>query len=51
MIMAAAAMLAANPHPSDDELLAAMTNICRCGTYSRVRAALDEARAVSVEAA
>jgi isoquinoline 1-oxidoreductase alpha subunit len=44
MIMAAAALLAANPHPSDDEVLASMTNICRCGTYPRVRAALDEVR-------
>ncbi len=51
MIMAAAAMLAANAHPSDDEVLASMTNICRCGTHSRVRAALDEARTVSVKSA
>jgi isoquinoline 1-oxidoreductase subunit alpha len=40
MIMAAAALLAANPSPSDDELDAAITNICRCGTYPRVRAAI-----------
>lgn len=51
MIMAAAAMLAANAHPGDDELLASMTNICRCGTHARVRAALDEARGATVKAA
>jgi isoquinoline 1-oxidoreductase alpha subunit len=51
MIMAAAALLAANPHPNDDEMLAAMTNICRCGTYPRVRAALDEARRPGAKAA
>lgn len=40
MIMAAAALLAANPRPSDEEIDAAMTNICRCGTYPRVRDAI-----------
>ncbi|PSJ43414.1 (2Fe-2S)-binding protein [Allosphingosinicella deserti] len=44
MIMAAAALLAETPNPSDADILARMTNICRCGTYSRVRAALEEAR-------
>ncbi len=39
-IMAAAALLAKNPHPSDADIDAAMTNICRCGTYQRVRAAI-----------
>lgn len=43
MIMAAAALLAENPSPSDDEIDAAMTNICRCGTYSRVRAGIHHA--------
>jgi isoquinoline 1-oxidoreductase alpha subunit len=38
--MAAAALLAANPKPSDADIDAAMTNICRCGTYQRVRAAV-----------
>ena len=39
-IMAAAALLAATPKPSDDEINDAMSNICRCGTYNRVRAAI-----------
>ncbi|MBV1700839.1 MAG: (2Fe-2S)-binding protein [Hyphomicrobiales bacterium] len=39
-IMAAAALLHANPHPSDAEIDAAMTNICRCGAYGRIRAAI-----------
>jgi len=40
MIMAVTALLAAKPAPTDDELAAAVTNICRCGTYPRVRAAV-----------
>lgn len=40
MIMSAAALLAANPRPSDAEIDEAMTNLCRCGTYSRVREAI-----------
>ena len=41
MIMAAAALLDKNPKPSDDEITAAMNkNICRCGTYSRIRRAI-----------
>ena len=40
MIMAVSALLASNPAPSDDELSAAVTNICRCGTYPRIRAAV-----------
>ena len=43
MIMAAAALLTENARPSDDDIDAAMTNICRCGTYNRVRAAIHEA--------
>jgi isoquinoline 1-oxidoreductase subunit alpha len=39
-IMAASALLASNPHPSDTDIDAAMTNICRCGTYVRIRAAI-----------
>ena len=42
-IMAAVALLAKNPNPSDAEIDEAMTNICRCGTYQRVRAAVHEA--------
>jgi isoquinoline 1-oxidoreductase alpha subunit len=37
MIMTAAALLAGNPDPSDADIDAAMTNICRCGTFNRVR--------------
>jgi isoquinoline 1-oxidoreductase alpha subunit len=40
MIMAAAALLKTTPHPSDADIDAAMSNICRCGTYNRVRAAI-----------
>jgi isoquinoline 1-oxidoreductase alpha subunit len=43
MIMAAAALLAEKPHPSDSDIDAAMTNICRCGTYQRVRQAIHVA--------
>jgi isoquinoline 1-oxidoreductase alpha subunit len=39
-IMAATALLKKNPHPSDQDIDAAMTNICRCGTYQRIRAAV-----------
>ena len=42
-IMAAAALLAASPKPSDAQIDAAMTNICRCGTYPRIRAAIQSA--------
>jgi aerobic-type carbon monoxide dehydrogenase small subunit (CoxS/CutS family) len=40
MIMAAAALLKANPKPSDAEIDAAISNLCRCGTYPRVRRAI-----------
>lgn len=43
MIMAATALLAAKPNPTDAEIDAAMTNICRCGTYNRIRAAIKAA--------
>ena len=43
MIMAAAALLAEKPRPSDAEIDAAMTNICRCGTYQRIREAIHAA--------
>ena len=45
MIMAAAALLAENPNPTDADIDAAITNICRCGTYPRVRAAIHKAAA------
>ncbi len=40
MIMAAAALVEANPSPSDEQIDKAITNICRCGTYARIRAAI-----------
>jgi isoquinoline 1-oxidoreductase alpha subunit len=40
MIMAVSALLKTNPAPTDDQLAAAITNICRCGTYPRIRAAV-----------
>ena len=43
MLMAAAALLAKNPNPSDADIDASMTNLCRCGTYPRVRAAIKTA--------
>jgi isoquinoline 1-oxidoreductase alpha subunit len=39
-IMAAAALLRKNPKPTDRDIDEAMTNICRCGTYQRIRAAI-----------
>ena len=44
-IMAAAALLAKNPNPSDSDIDSAMTNICRCGTYARIRTAMHMAAA------
>ena len=43
MIMAVAALLKATPKPTDAEIDAAITNICRCGTYQRIRAAIHAA--------
>ena len=43
MIMAVAALLAKTPKPSDDDINAEITNICRCGTYRRVRAGIHAA--------
>jgi isoquinoline 1-oxidoreductase alpha subunit len=43
MIMAVAALLAASPKPTDAEIDAAITNICRCGTYGRIRRAIHQA--------
>jgi isoquinoline 1-oxidoreductase subunit alpha len=39
-IMAATALLKKNPNPSDGEIAEAMSNICRCGTYDRIRSAI-----------
>ena len=40
MIMAVSALLSANPHPTDADVEEAITNICRCGTFARVRKAI-----------
>ena len=42
-IMAAVALLEEQPHPSDDDIDAEMTNACRCGTYHRIRQAIHRA--------
>jgi isoquinoline 1-oxidoreductase alpha subunit len=42
-IRAAVALLKAKPNPTDADIDAAMTNICRCGTYQRIRAAVHQA--------
>lgn len=43
MIMAAAALLKTRPNPTDEDIDAYMTNLCRCGTYPRVRKAIHDA--------
>ena len=43
MIMAATALLQKTPHPTDAQIDAAMTNICRCGTFQQVREAIHAA--------
>ncbi len=45
MIMAAAALLAHTPKPTDAQIDAAISNICRCGTYQRIRKAIHRAAA------
>jgi isoquinoline 1-oxidoreductase subunit alpha len=47
MLMAAAALLEKKPRPTDADIDEAMQNICRCGTYQRVRAAIHRAAAAS----
>ncbi|OYU30497.1 MAG: (2Fe-2S)-binding protein [Comamonadaceae bacterium PBBC2] len=46
MLMAAAALLDKKPQPTDADIDAAMSNLCRCGTYQRVRAAIHRAAAM-----
>ena len=49
-IMSAAALLANKPKPSDSEIADAMSgNICRCGTYQRIRAAIHRAARIQAE--
>ncbi len=45
MLMAAAALIEKNPNPNDADIDAAITNICRCGTYPRIREAIKTAAA------
>jgi isoquinoline 1-oxidoreductase alpha subunit len=47
-VMAATALLKNKPQPTDADIDAAMTNICRCGTYPRIRAAIHRAAATLV---
>ena len=49
-LMAAAALLQHTPHPTDDEIDAAMTNICRCATYLRIREAIHAVAATGAPA-
>lgn len=49
MIMSAAALLSVNPNPSDVAIDAGITNICRCGTYARVRKGIHLAAQISKE--
>ncbi|HEX3097813.1 MAG TPA: (2Fe-2S)-binding protein [Usitatibacter sp.] len=51
MILSATALLAKNPRPSDADIDAAVTNLCRCGTYARVRTAIHAAAGEQVAAA
>ena len=48
-IMAAAALLRKNPNPSDQDIDEAMTNICRCGPYQRIRAGVHMAAAAAAD--
>ena len=50
-IMAATALLATNPAPSDADIDAALDNICRCGSYDRVRRAIHRAAEIQADAA
>ena len=42
-VMAATALLKATPQPTDEDIVAAMTNLCRCGTYNAIAAAVRQA--------
>jgi isoquinoline 1-oxidoreductase subunit alpha len=47
MLMAAAGLLATTPKPTDEQIDAAITNLCRCGTYPRVKAAIKQAAGIA----
>lgn len=49
-IMAAVALLKKTPRPSDDDISQAMSNVCRCGTYDRIRSAIHRAARAAEEA-
>jgi len=51
MIMAAAALIAETGQPSDEEIDAGISNVCRCGTYSRIRKAIHRAAAEMAKSA
>lgn len=50
MLMATAALLSENTAPTDADIDAAITNVCRCGTYNRIRAAIKQAGLLQQEA-
>ena len=50
MIMAVSALLKENPTPTDEDIDASITNICRCGTYPRIRKAIHKAVKIQAEA-
>lgn len=50
MIMAVSALLKENPEPTDEDIDASITNICRCGTYPRIRKAIHKAVKIQAEA-
>jgi isoquinoline 1-oxidoreductase alpha subunit len=49
-IMAAAALLAKNPNPTDADITREITNLCRCGTYPRIRQAIHRAAQLAAKA-
>jgi isoquinoline 1-oxidoreductase alpha subunit len=51
IIMAVAGLLAQTPNPTDEDIDASLTNICRCGTFTRVRKAIHQAAAARTEGA
>ena len=51
IIMAVAGLLAQTPNPTDDDINASLTNICRCGTFTRVRTAIHQAAQPKTEGA
>ena len=50
-ILAAASLLREKPKPTDEDIADAMTNICRCGTYQRIKAAIHTASALTTQSA